>query len=103
MPLENDGGYEAIRKFEAGVNPPRLSGRAFGGSVMEKSGDRPSLLRRILVRRFIDLRITALSLAIAAASAYALSAIEPRASFIAAFGIAFFAMIIVGISTLFDD
>jgi len=27
------GGFEAIRKFEAGVNPPRLSARAFGSHV----------------------------------------------------------------------
>jgi hypothetical protein len=69
------------------------------------NADKPSrgILRRLLVNRFIDLRFTAIWLAMVAAGAYVVSMFEPRFSFPVAFLIVAVAMILVGTSTYFDD
>ena len=62
-----------------------------------------SRLRTLIVNRFVDLRVTAGTLAVAALIAYIVTKIKPSFSFGITFGLTVAAILLVGLSTLADE
>ena len=62
-----------------------------------------SRLRKLIVNRFFDLRITVGTLAVATLIAYIVTKIEPSFSFGITFGLTVVAILLVGLSTLADE